>query len=128
MKDLRRAGLAAALLFAFAPTIARADGAASRTLLFHTSDVDVENGAGDREGSLELRIAPGGGITGNFRPVDSGRLVDVTGSLSGDVIMLFIGWDGPPIVGTLKDGKIDASVLEGDREHRFTAIAAVDRS
>jgi hypothetical protein len=128
MNDLRRAGLAAALAFAFAPTIARADGAVSRSLLFHTSDVDVENGAGDREGSLDLRIAPGGGITGNFRPVDSGRLVDVTGSLSGDALTLFIGWNGTPITGTLKDGKIEAFVLEGDREHRFTGVAAIDRS
>ncbi len=94
---------------------------------FHTSDRDVESGTGDLEGSLAITFGADGTISGNYRPVDDARMIDVHGSLKSDRISLFIGIDGPPIVGVLQHGRIIAYALENDREHSFVAVPEPDR-
>ncbi len=125
MPDLRALSAATALLFALGTGFAQADsaGTSDRHLIFNTSDVNPLQ-AGVVEGKLEITVAPDGTIQGSFRQSESADRIDVDGSLEGDKITLRIGWDGTPIIGTYTNGKIDAYVLEGDREHRFTGTPA----
>jgi hypothetical protein len=63
-------------------------------------------GAGAYVGTLNLNIGKDGAISGYYRPSDSGMFRTVTGGLSGDQIWLDLGYGGPHITGTLRDGKI----------------------
>jgi hypothetical protein len=121
MVDPRTLSAATALLFALGSGMAQADSsvASDQHLIFNTSDVNPLQG-GDIEGKLDITVAPDGTIQGTFRPSESADRIDVDGSLQGDKITLRIGWDGAPIIGKYDNGKIDAYLLEGDREHRFT--------
>jgi uncharacterized protein involved in outer membrane biogenesis len=125
MLDLRKLSATTAFSFALGSGLAQADSAGSNDLhlIFNTSDVNVLQ-AGAIEGKLNITVAPDGTIQGTFRPSESADRIDVDGSLQGNKITLHIGWDGAPIIGTYENGKIDAYVLEGDREHRFTGTPA----
>ncbi len=95
---------------------------ATRSFTFQTRIIEQTPSVGEYDGSLQLRIAPDGIITGYYRPNDNARFVPVTGGLSGAHFWLDIGTfarDPLHFSGTLGkstlDGQGSGLIVDGGR-------------
>ncbi len=123
MTSLRHLAAGAALalvLGAGAP--ASAATAPPAKVTFHTALTPEYYGSGEYDGTLNLNIGADGIVNGYYREEDTGKFRQVTGGISGDRIWLDLGYDGPHLNGTYKDGKIVAyTPIIGPQPYKFTA-------
>jgi hypothetical protein len=128
MKTFRKAALGAALAALVAAPPA-GSAATNESAVLHpagqvtyaTSLVDVDHPGGEYDGTLNVTIAEDGTIAGFYRPADTGRVIQVTGGLTGDKVFLNIGWSGAPITGTYDHGRIIGYTFNGHDTERFVA-------
>jgi hypothetical protein len=106
-------------------------------ITFSTAITPAYFGGGEYAGTLNLTIAKDGSLSGIYRPEDTGMFRTVTGGLDGDRVWLDLGYDGPHITGTLRDGKIvgttpyflhsDGFDGPGSQPYNFTATPEAKR-
>jgi len=106
-------------------------------ITFSTAITPAYFGGGEYAGTLNLTIGKDGSLSGLYRAEDSGSFRTVTGGLDGDQIWLDLGYNGPHIVGTFRDGKILGSTRyyvntqdfagSGGQPYNFTATPEAKR-
>jgi hypothetical protein len=107
MKFVRTLAAALALTLGFAgAALAGASGPTPMTT-YHVAFTPVNTGGGEYDGTLNVRIADSGEISGTFRFDDTGLSHVVTGGRDGDHVWLDLGaGDHYRIDAELKGGKI----------------------
>jgi len=96
----------AALIGIGIPGAASAATQATGSYSFRTALTNADGRrAGAYEGVLTIEIASSGTVQGIYREEDTGRIIDVTGGLTGTRLWLDLG--NRHVDGTLVDGKID---------------------
>jgi hypothetical protein len=106
-----------ALATAFAPLTAQPASAATTSYDLMTRQTDSQ-AAGEFDGRLRMYVADNGIVSGNFQESD-GRLLQVSGGLTGQKIWLQLGDHGFPFTGTFVDGKLLAT-KQGRGLHTLT--------
>jgi hypothetical protein len=107
MKPVGTIALALSLALGFAGTAMAGPSQQTPMTTYHVAFTPVHTGGGEYDGTLNVRIADSGEISGTFRFDDTGLSHVVTGGRDGDHVWLDLGaGDHYRIDANLKGGKI----------------------